>query len=140
MKCILKWFYQTTEYQSYLVCVLLLFFFRVHHSFYILESLQHGHFNTGSLKFCYNSPDYKSYVCVCQNCILQSWVSVLHSEMGLFTNLVKLLHSNCICLLAKSISAESFVPCTVPLPSSQEPFQHSSYNQKPFVLSMNVYL
>lgn len=64
MKCISEWFYQTTEYQSYLVCVSLSFFFRVHHSFYILESLQHGHFNLGSLKFCYSSPDYKSYMCV----------------------------------------------------------------------------
>lgn len=72
MKCISEWFYQTTEYQSYLVCVSLSFFFRVHHSFYILESLQHGHFNSGSLKFCYSSPDYKSYMCVHQNWVLQA--------------------------------------------------------------------
>lgn len=118
MKCILEWFYQTTEYQSYLIWISLSFFFSVHHSFYILESLQHGHFNSGSVKFCYNSLDYKSYMCVHENWVLQICVSVLYSETRLFSNLVKLLHSNCICLLAESISADSFVPCTKPLPGS----------------------
>lgn len=118
MKCILEWFYQTTEYQSYLICISLPFFFSVHHSFYILESLQHGHFNSGSLKFCYNSLDYKSYTCVWRTEFSKSVLAFFIQRWGFFSNLVKLLHSNCICLLAESISADSFVPCTKPLPGS----------------------
>lgn len=118
MKCILEWFYQTIEYQSYLICISLPFFFSVHHSFYILESLQHGHFNSGSLKFCYNSLDYKSYTCVWRTEFSKSVLAFFIQRWGFFSNLVKLLHSNCICLLAESISADSFVPCTKPLPGS----------------------
>lgn len=47
-------------------------------------------------------------------CIMLELNSPELNETELFPNLVKLLHLNCICLLAESISADSFVSCTKP--------------------------